>query len=185
MLDKFMLEAMDRTMRDIMSKPNLPFGGKILILAGDFRQCLPVVPGANRAAIVEHSINKSHLWTCFKLLQLSKNMRVQASGDPELVTFDNWTLDIGNGVMESLPIPDHMVATQIKPNSKDDPVSEGKAMSDFCKKIFPNIEHNIEDKNWLDGRAILASTNKEVQILNDMVADMLPGATDTFRFDLF
>ena len=46
MLDKFMLEALDRTLRDLLRKPDCPFGGKIIILAGDFRQCLPVVPGA-------------------------------------------------------------------------------------------------------------------------------------------
>ena len=54
-------------------------------------------------------------------------------------------------------------------------------MSDFCRKIFPNIEANIHDANWLDGRSILAATNKEVQILNEMITDMLPGVTETFR----
>ena len=54
MLDRFMLEALDRTLRDLMKKPEQPFGGKIVILAGDFRQCLPVVPGATRAGIVSH-----------------------------------------------------------------------------------------------------------------------------------
>ena len=181
MLDKYMLEAMDRTLRDVMNKPNDPFGGKIIILAGDFRQCLPVVPGANRAGIVEHSINKSLLWGSFTLLKLCQNMRVHASGDPELERFDQWTLSIGNGVIDSLQIPQDMVATRIKPNNKQNPSSEGQAMSDFCKKIFPNIEVNIEDKNWLDGRAILASTNKEVQMINDMICDMIPGENELFR----
>ena len=36
MLNKFLLEAMDRTLRDLLQKPDVPFGGKILILAGDF-----------------------------------------------------------------------------------------------------------------------------------------------------
>ena len=62
MLDRFQLEALDRTLRDLMQKPDKPFGDKIIILAGDFRQCLPVVPGATRAGTVEHCINHSHLW---------------------------------------------------------------------------------------------------------------------------
>ena len=49
MLDRYQLEAMDRTLRDIMNKPDTPFGGKTLVLTGDFRQCLPVLPGASRA----------------------------------------------------------------------------------------------------------------------------------------
>ena len=97
MLDRFQLEALDRSLRDLMGMSNEPFGGKIILLAGDFRQCLPVVPGANRAATVNHCINKSELWKHFKVFQLTENMRVKASGDPILETFDKWTLGIGNG----------------------------------------------------------------------------------------
>ena len=35
-----------------MQKPDKPFGDKIIILAGDFRQGLLVVPGATRAGTV-------------------------------------------------------------------------------------------------------------------------------------
>merc|ERR1711983_306627 len=84
MLDRFMLEALDRTLRDIMRKPDRPFGDKIIILAGDFRQCLPVVPGATRAGIVTHCINQSALWSTFRILRLTTNMRVHASGDQRL-----------------------------------------------------------------------------------------------------
>merc|ERR1711893_293050 len=47
MLDRSLLEALNRTLQDLMGNEK-PFGGKILILAGDFRQCLPVVQGATR-----------------------------------------------------------------------------------------------------------------------------------------
>ena len=118
MLDRYMLEAMDRTLRDLMRKPEEPFGRKILILAGDFRQCLPVVPGAGRPEIVKHCINQSHLWPYFKQLKLTRNMRVDACGDPSLVDFDNWTLSIGNGMMDQLTIPHSMILTGIILNSK-------------------------------------------------------------------
>ena len=67
MLHQFQLEALDRTLRDLMDKPDDPFGGKIIILAGDFRQCLPVVPGSNRAQIVKICINSSPLWPHFQV----------------------------------------------------------------------------------------------------------------------
>ena len=124
MLDRYMLEAMDRTLRDLMNEPLKPFGGKILILAGDFRQCLPVVPGATRAGTVKHCCNQSHLWRQFKILKLSENMRVNASGDAELQQFDEWTMSIGNGDTASVNIPPHMVVTEIKPNTKENPQSE-------------------------------------------------------------
>ena len=66
MLDRFLLEALDRSLRDLMGQPGTPFGGKIIVLAGDFRQCLPVVPGANRAGTVDHCINQSWMWQHFR-----------------------------------------------------------------------------------------------------------------------
>ena len=62
MLNKHLLEALDRTLQDIMDK-EVPFGGKTIILSGDFRQCLPVVKGAGRAATVNISLKRSYLWT--------------------------------------------------------------------------------------------------------------------------
>ena len=53
-LDRFQLEALDRSLCDLMGQPDLPFGGKIILLAGDFCQCLPVVPGASREGTVDH-----------------------------------------------------------------------------------------------------------------------------------
>ncbi|KMQ88044.1 hypothetical protein RF55_12537, partial [Lasius niger] len=41
MTPRYALEIIDRTLRDIMSN-DLPFGGKIILLGGDFRQLLPI-----------------------------------------------------------------------------------------------------------------------------------------------
>ena len=175
MLDRYQLEAMDRTLRDLMELPQSPFGGKTLILAGDFRQCLPVVPGASRAATVSHCINQSVLWDSFQQMKLTTNMRVMASGDEKLQNFNNWTLKVGNGECDTLEIPSTMIATKIQPNTKDNTGSEGVAMVQFCKEIYPNIESNIGIQGWMDGRCILAPTNKEVEMLNIVVSKMIPG----------
>lgn len=42
----------DRLFPDIMRNQN-PFGGKVVIVGGDFRQCLPVIPRGDRTVIVE------------------------------------------------------------------------------------------------------------------------------------
>ena len=55
------VEAVDRSIQDI-TKLNLPFGGKIMILGGDFRQVLPVVRRGTRAQIVDSSLRMSPLW---------------------------------------------------------------------------------------------------------------------------
>ena len=54
-------------------------------------------------------------------------------------------------------------------------------MKDFCMKIFPNLEENVVDPSYLNGRSILAATNKEVSMLNDIVIDMMPGESSLLR----
>jgi len=49
MLHKHCFEAVDRAFRDILRTYNngrldIPFGGKVVVLGGDFRQILPVIP---------------------------------------------------------------------------------------------------------------------------------------------
>ena len=158
-----------------------PFGGKILILAGDFRQCLPLVPGATRGEIVSHCINQSPLWRYFDVRKLSINMRVRALGDPTLQQFDDWSVTIGDGIVENLNVPDEMVACSINANSSSNPTSEAQAMEMFCGEIFPNLETNVGDPGWLEGRSILAVTNKEVKMLNEVLTSQLPGTADKLK----
>jgi len=179
MLDRYLMEALERTLRDLCD-PEKPFGGKILVLAGDFRQCLPVVPGASRAETVGHCINQSHLWKYFEIMRLSVNMRILASGDKELEEFDNWSVSIGNGDMKTINLPEKYIGTKIVPNSSKNTNSEGQAMQKFCDMLFPDLAQNINNHSWLEGRTILAPTNKEVNMLNECLEEKLPGLTDKF-----
>ena len=48
MMHRWAFEALDRSLRDIMSQDdknneNLPFGNKLILCGGDFRQILPVI----------------------------------------------------------------------------------------------------------------------------------------------
>ena len=52
MIPAHALHAIDLLLCDLMNN-NHPFGGKVMVLGGDFRQVLPVVWHATRAAIVE------------------------------------------------------------------------------------------------------------------------------------
>ena len=178
MLHRFHLEALDRTLRYLLKKPTEPFGGKILILAGDFRQCLPVVRGANRAQSVQACIKESDLWMNFEIRSLTENVRVRASGDPVLENFDKWTLSLGDGIAndenDRVSIPEEML-TQIKDNTKQDQTIEEGCLKEFCEKVFPNLKNNLSDPTWLEGRAILAPTNKQVDTINDLIESWVPG----------
>jgi ATP-dependent DNA helicase PIF1 len=81
MMNRFCFEALDRTLRDIMSSQDennkdKPFGGKVVVLGGDFRQILSVIRKANREDIVSSAVNSSKVWDTCKVLKLTKNMRL-------------------------------------------------------------------------------------------------------------
>jgi hypothetical protein len=179
MLHKFQLEAMDRTLRDITSDER-PFGGRILVLSGDYRQCLCVVPGASRAGVVATCLHKSHLWNQFEIMKLSVNMRVRASGDPDLEKFDRWTVSLGDGTAKTVgeeglvEIPPEM-CVPIKGNTDNDPEAETKSMQQFADLIYPNLQKSHTDPSVFVGRAILAPTNKRVDTINYVITKMMPG----------
>jgi ATP-dependent DNA helicase PIF1 len=81
MTHRFAFEALDRSFRDILatSSPaarDLPFGRKVIVLGGDFRQTLPVIEGDSRLEIVHAAIINSTLWSHVHILHLTQNMRL-------------------------------------------------------------------------------------------------------------
>ena len=164
---------MNHTLQDILDD-NRPVGGKVIVLTGDFRQCLPVVPGASRAGTVDTCVKRSILWQHFTVLQLTVNMRVHASGDVILENFDRWLLSIGNGSIpvvsdnKLIELPEELCTTI----DKDD---EKLSMQQFCDMLFPDLDRNIKDEGWLNGRVILAPTNREVDKINNHLVDQMAG----------
>ena len=49
MQHRYCFEAVDRTLRDIRGDESVSFGGVTVLFAGDFRQCLPIVPSGSRS----------------------------------------------------------------------------------------------------------------------------------------
>ncbi|XP_074301448.1 uncharacterized protein LOC141632834 [Silene latifolia] len=73
MINRYCFEALDRSMRDIMrtsseGDPEKPFGGKVVVFGGDFRQILPVIPKGSRQDIVGAAISSSPLWRYCKVI---------------------------------------------------------------------------------------------------------------------
>jgi hypothetical protein len=158
------LSAIDNMLQDITAN-SVPFGGKIFLLGGDFRQVLPVVPRSPRTVIVENCIKSSPLWAEFQVFKLKHNMRAGA-GQQEFAT---WLLALGNGelacqepapVMDSIPIPAqcHM--------------SEGDIIDD----VFPDLS----DPAALANQVILTPTNDASLKLNEHVLKRLPGAPKVY-----
>jgi ATP-dependent DNA helicase PIF1 len=83
MAHKHVFEAVNRTLQHVMGAvdhalKDMLFGGKVVVMGGDFRQILPMVPRGTRGQIVDASLKRSVvLWHRVKVHQLHENMRVQ------------------------------------------------------------------------------------------------------------
>ena len=101
---KHIYMAVDRTFRDI-TKCDKPFGNKIMLLGGDFRQILPVTKNGNRSQIVNSTIKKTTFWKFFKQFQLTENMRIKSAarnqGKPThlLNEFSDYLLKVEEGLI--------------------------------------------------------------------------------------
>ncbi|MCO5559223.1 hypothetical protein L7F22_012818 [Adiantum nelumboides] len=99
MTNRNAFEAFDRTLQDIMCSRKF-FGGKVLLLGGDFRQILPVVPKGSRPDIVNATLCCSYLWPQVIVLRLFDNMRMRGD-DIADIAYRKWLMDVGNGTLTS------------------------------------------------------------------------------------
>lgn len=88
MQHRFCVETVDRSLQDIRDCSK-PFGRITVVLRGDFRQILPVIPRGFREDIVGATLRRSALWKYVEALTLSKNMRLN-SEDSDTAEFSSY-----------------------------------------------------------------------------------------------
>ena len=128
------IEALDRSMRDIMECPDRPFGGKTVVFGGDFRQVLPVVRKGSRGQIIDASLWSSNLWKGMRQLRLVKNMRAQNDE-----WFADYLLRVGNGTEETDKEGNIRLPEDICVSSTGDDTADIKKLID--RVSFPRPQH--------------------------------------------
>uniref|UniRef100_A0A8R1ERK9 ATP-dependent DNA helicase n=1 Tax=Caenorhabditis japonica TaxID=281687 RepID=A0A8R1ERK9_CAEJA len=114
MISKTALETADFVLRDLPDSP-FSFGGKRIVLGGDFRQILPVIRRGTKTGLINNCIKNSYLWNQFQKFSLLDNMRI-INADANWIKF---LLDVGDGVandyedrvtlLEGLPVLEDLV----------------------------------------------------------------------------
>ena len=177
MAHRHLLETLDRSLRDLMQN-NLPFGGKVIVLAGDYRQTLPIVPRGNRGQIVGATHPRSQsLWRHFRVFFLRDNMRVIMAGGDEVDSrwYMDWLLRVGDG-REPRPeeAPNDIVPADFIgiPSRLCLQQQSREALIDF---VFPDLAEHNGDHAWMAERAILAPHNATVDEINKVMLAMMPG----------
>jgi len=181
MAPKEALAAVDRLLRDLMDTPDVPFGGKILVMGGDFRQVLPVMPHCSREDVVSHSLKESPLWRggFVEVVALRRNMRAQTAD----AAWREYLLQVGDG---EVPISDALGPNVIR--LRDDIVApQDWTLSDLVSHTYPNLaavsksvlqeDTREEDMAYFCERAILSPRNLDVDALNLEILKSFPDAT--------
>ena len=186
--DKALFDTIDRTFKEIRGNRE-PFGGIVMLFSGDWRQCLPVVQGANRPVIVSHTLKRhDDIWPKVHVRHLSENMRIKNAGEDDK-KYAKFLLDIGEGKIGDLidqknsvynvPIPDEMK-------------SQRTNIQEFCNDIFPDIrnmhktyfprsECSNDWSEYLMQRTIICSTNSDVEEINRIMIAKLEGQLWVYR----
>ena len=175
-----LLRCVDQLLRDLMKTPNTPFGGKCVLLAGDFRQVLPVVPRGSRSQINAASIQRYGDWHKFDKLHLKQNVRVQrmlSEDDPDadrVKQFCEYLLPVGEG---RIPAVEELGSDWISLRN-DMCLRAGATLDELIDMVYPNLKENMrDDPRFFADRAIMSPLNSEVDRINTIIQDRMEGTT--------
>ncbi|KAL7147924.1 hypothetical protein ABFS83_06G142700 [Erythranthe nasuta] len=166
MMHMYFFEALDKTIKSILDS-DMPFGGKVVVLGGDFRQILLFVLKASRQDIVHSTINSSLLWRQCKVMMLNRNMRLQLSSSSanadEIREFVDWILRIGNGDAGEVNDGDAIIEipNDLLIHDSADP------FLDLIEFVYPDLVRNLFTPDYFEDRAVLSPTNESVGFVND------------------
>jgi hypothetical protein len=154
------VETLDRSLQDIMGCTE-PFGGKVMVFGGDFRQVLPVVPRGTRAQITDATLQHSYIW---------ENVRARRD-----TWYSEFLLRIGNGTEETytndyVQLPEDIVIEYESDLSIDKLIA----------LVYPDLKGNYSSAKYMREHAIFSTRNEHVDGLNAMMIDKFPGKEKIF-----
>ena len=177
---KEIMENVDRTLRDVM-KNNKPFGGKVVVFCGDFRQVAPVIPRGGRAQIIAKCISNSKLWQCaVEILNLTFNERlnrkknVSTAERKKLEAWNSYILQVGED-----RVPKRMELIKIPTKLLSKATTESAFIDETYGSLSdPNCE---EQRRRLLKHAILTPKNVDMRAINNEAIKKLRGKMETYE----
>jgi hypothetical protein len=156
------LECVNELLQAIVGNDK-PFGGKILLGIGDFRQTAPVVRYAGKSETIEASIVSSPLWPSFSILRLDRPIR--NASDPD---YAQWVDDIGQGseLLDETDIPLDMI------DDVDD-------VEDAIAFLYPPEVLAVPEDCIRN--SFLSPLNYYVDMFNEIMLERLPNDQGTHR----
>ncbi|GFS93187.1 ATP-dependent DNA helicase [Trichonephila clavipes] len=148
-------------------------GGVVVLLAGDFRQTLPVIERGTAADEIDACLKASYLWTKVEKLYLTTSMRVQLFSDVESGPYAQKLLEIGEGHLdtdqESMVLFTHQFCHVVE--SEDELIDQ----------VFPNMQQHIHDEKRLCEKTILVPKNETVAKINKKILGEIASETSVYN----
>jgi hypothetical protein len=165
------LDAINKLCQTTM-KNDLPYGGKVLLLGGDFRQYLPVVKHGNRVQATESAIINNTTWPLFRQIQLVQNMRT-VPGSQE---FTDWLINLGNGTLPETPRLNNQELIEIPPDFLD-------MQTNIMEHVFGHPSQLLDDgvADRICNRAILCPKNEDCRLINNNIVSKMPGPLKVYK----
>ena len=153
--------CIDRTLRDLCSC-ELPFGGKIIVFGGDFRQILPVIRHCTRAQVVSACINRTSLWQHVKVMKLTINMRLQSldhQDSAEVRNFSEFLLRVEGTEPENDSNMIHLDAKY---------VVRGETIADLAANVYANIKEKYNNGDYNTSHIMMSPKDETLKELMSM-----------------
>jgi len=170
MQHRHIIEAVDRSFRDVRNNPDKAFGGLTVVFGGDFQQILPVILKGSRPQVVGACMQRSILWKDITVLHLHQNMRLNTQVEEE-ANFAKWQLEVGHGEhtdeSNNITLPDHFHCPE-------------NTMDSLIDTIYPDIHIPNHPHQYFSERIILSTMNKSVNELNKLILEKFPGPAQLF-----
>jgi hypothetical protein len=154
------------------TKNRIPYGGKVLLLGGDFRQCLPVVRHGNRVQVTEASIINNATWPLFKQIRLVQNMRTV----PGSQQFADWLINLGNGTLPQTPKLKDQDLIEIPPDFLH-------MDTNMIEHVFGHPTQLLDEgvSEQISNRAILCPKNDDCRMINNNIVSKMPGILKVYK----
>ena len=173
---KYQANMIDRYLQDLMGNKHF-FGGKPMLLTGDWRQTLPILKGFKVTQIIESVLKKSNMWETITKLQLKQNMRV----DINQWEFQRWLGLIGDGKIpkyvtksnhntDLIPIDDKVVIHRDRNKKHQQPMIQDLIDIIFGESISYEDAMATDEPN-----CIVTPFNVHKNFVNGKVLDRLKG----------
>jgi hypothetical protein len=171
-------EAIDWTLRDLMQLDDTQvtekiFGGKTVVLGGDFQQIMHVVPKGGRKDIVSVLLPQLHLWQRVTILRFHINMQVMVANFEEQRKFAKWVLNVGDGSLPTIVEEEGVDPDWIKiPSHMRLPI-EDCSLRGLIQTIYSDHQRHSRDAMYFMQYNIMAPKNIDIDEVNNVILESL------------